>query len=194
MADARVWGPVAWYFIHSMSFSFSQNKRPLSPRTARLVNSFYLALRWVLPCPSCKEHYGKTLKHYPPAGSCKSGRAAAEWGVQAHNLVNKGMGKELWSYRKALKTYHGKSLNYGMLQSFIRYMVLQSTETPLSNRKSMATCVIYLFPCNRCRPSLLVFLKKNPLQKVRTSDAFNIWAKQFYNHARGTVTKILSKK
>lgn len=49
---------------------------------------------WInkLPCGTCKQHWELLIKDFPPDFSSK--QAFFEWGVAAHNKVNKRLGKQ----------------------------------------------------------------------------------------------------
>ena len=63
--EAKVWGPYVWYFMHQLTFRLPQNNCPFVPHTKKLLNSFFVYLKDLLPCPSCQTHYGLTLSKYP---------------------------------------------------------------------------------------------------------------------------------
>ena len=64
LADSKVWGPYVWYFIHQVAFRLPHNSNTLDLKTRKMLRSFYLTIRWLLPCPSCQKHYGWTLSKY----------------------------------------------------------------------------------------------------------------------------------
>jgi len=191
LADSKIWGPYAWYFIHQVAFRLPHTENNLTPTTRKFLNSFFLTIRWLLPCPSCQKHYGWTLSKYPVSKYYSTGVKMSKWTVIAHNLTNKGLNslgkgppKKIYTYAAAKDLYlspkgvHSK-LNHGKLAAFIQIIIENSRDKPLSNRKSMATCVANLYPCFKCRKRLQNFLAKNSLKNVKSSSDMSAWAKRF---------------
>ncbi len=98
--DPQVWGPGAWKFLHSVTLQY-----PLKPTYTDKKNyaDFFTMLQYVLPCPTCQEHYKKNLKMYPI--QTQSRDKLVEWLVHIHNQVNLSNGKRMWSLDEFYKHY-----------------------------------------------------------------------------------------
>tara|TARA_Y100001970_G_C14101747_1_gene785845 strand:- start:176 stop:787 length:612 start_codon:yes stop_codon:yes gene_type:complete len=104
--DPNVWGPKAWDFLHTVSFSYPNN--PTNEQKTSAMN-FFMALPDMLPCKLCGEHCRQNLNKNPPKVNNKD--VLSRWLVDFHNLVNKhtneknGTNKPDFSYEEAKKMY-----------------------------------------------------------------------------------------
>jgi len=178
--DSKIWGPYTWYFMHQVAFRLPQNYNELRQEIRDLLKKFYTSIRFLLPCPSCQKHYGLTLNQYPISKYNTSGIRIAKWMVNSHNLVNKGLKKKVYTYEEARKIQVGKGLStidYSKLDMCMKYILEMSTDKPLSHRKIVAKCIVKLYPCPKYRPTLINYMNKNQLQKVKTANEMNKWSK-----------------
>ena len=60
--EPNIWGPPAWLFLHSITFNYPKNP---SENDKNNYNTFFNSLKYVIPCPICKEHYAKNLLKLP---------------------------------------------------------------------------------------------------------------------------------
>lgn len=78
--DPKKWGPGAWHLLHRVSVKIDAS-RP-----------FYMSLKYVLPCRSCRTNIEKHITKLPfPTNSNK----VAEWVYRIHNLVNDDLGVDM---------------------------------------------------------------------------------------------------
>jgi hypothetical protein len=94
--DIRVWGPNAWDFMHTVTFSY-----PESPTTEEMTNMkhFFYSTSEVLPCTKCRSHFSRLVHtEYPITDHLTSKETLSKWLVEAHNLVNDRLGKPRLSY------------------------------------------------------------------------------------------------
>lgn len=54
----KVWGPMMWGFLHTISFNYKVHPTEEDKENYR---SFIYSLKHVLPCRYCRENYTKTL-------------------------------------------------------------------------------------------------------------------------------------
>jgi hypothetical protein len=84
--DPKQWGPRLWKILHDRtrqeSFDASVEKRWLQ-----------IFHRWI-PCGQCSMHWRKVLKELPP--NLSSTKAYEEWAIDAHNIVNRDLGKPVF--------------------------------------------------------------------------------------------------
>lgn len=97
----KLWGPATWHFLHVFSFSY-----PVEPtgRDKEVAANLLRTVQETLPCASCREHFAKLLAETPPA--LDSRQAFSRWLVDAHNAVNRRIGKPIVTYEDAYKWYH----------------------------------------------------------------------------------------
>lgn len=98
-----LWGPHAWYFLHSVTLSY-----PNRPATSEKnqMKRFLLELQNTLPCGTCRQNYKHHLVKRPlNLKVLSSRRTLFNWLVDIHNDVNKMLKKPTLSYEEALKIY-----------------------------------------------------------------------------------------
>lgn len=88
--DAAVWGPHAWFFLHSIAFSY-----PWEPSKVEQAHAiaFFKSLKSLLPCIICQLHYTDHLKESELKDAVTSRRKLVEWVHRLHNKVNQSLGK-----------------------------------------------------------------------------------------------------
>ena len=84
--DTTVWGPVLWDNFHTTICEIGDDKEA----SRHWLSVFH---QWV-PCGTCKAHYGKLIREFPP--DLESKEAFIKWGVDIHNEVNKHLGKPIF--------------------------------------------------------------------------------------------------
>lgn len=85
-----VWGPFFWHTIHIVALGY-----PTSPTYSqkRAAKEFYESLRFLIPCPVCREHYTKHLEKMPISPHLDRRDDLFRWTVNVHNEVNALLGK-----------------------------------------------------------------------------------------------------
>lgn len=100
------WGPRAWKFMHTISYCY-----PVNPTSAdrQHVHDYLFALCHVLPCKKCRNDFEQYLQTHLIHGSeskqFQSKQYFIRFLVDAHNHVNKRLGKRLYSYREVDQIY-----------------------------------------------------------------------------------------
>ena len=100
MLKKSEWGPRLWRFLHALSFAFPEKPTP------EQVDAFHKlldALKVLIPCPECRNHYCEYLGGSPAPTNC--GQNLREWLVNFHNDVNVRLGKPVVSLAEAEKLY-----------------------------------------------------------------------------------------
>ena len=88
MLTMNQWGPKLWQFLHACSFAFPEDPTPDQTEAFRKLLE---ALRVLLPCPMCRDHYNAFLEENPAPATC--GSELQKWLVDFHNDVNARIGK-----------------------------------------------------------------------------------------------------
>lgn len=99
--DINVWGPATWNFMHVYSFEYPT--RPSVEQRQRAL-AMLQTIHANLPCNTCRTHFGKILSEHEPR--LESGDAFARWMVDAHNMVNRRLGKPGATYDSVYARYH----------------------------------------------------------------------------------------
>ena len=98
--NTEIWGPKAWFFIHSLALGY-----PSSPSDADKdhYRVFFKSLSHVLPCPWCREHYLHNLQEKELEKGLESRIDLFNFTVDMHNRVNSMLGKPILSHEEALR-------------------------------------------------------------------------------------------
>ena len=88
----KIWGPLAWTFLHTMSFNY-----PVHPteEDKKHYKDYIYSLRYVLPCKYCRMNLANNLKK-KPLQMChmKNRETFSRYIYELHELVNKMLGKK----------------------------------------------------------------------------------------------------
>ena len=57
--DPKIWGPAAWHFLHTVSYSFPESPTTLEKHT---YGEFLLVFGKVLPCKMCRDNFSNNMK------------------------------------------------------------------------------------------------------------------------------------
>jgi len=96
MSNPKDWGPSAWHLLHTLSYTYPE--KPTLEKQME-IEKFISSFSELLPCKECKEGFKKYLKQNPIHSKTREG--FIKWCVDAHNHVNKKLGKDLVSYDEA---------------------------------------------------------------------------------------------
>lgn len=97
-----VWGPFFWHTIHITALSYPKEPTYTEKRAAK---EFYESLVFLLPCPTCREHYSAHLKENPISTFLDRRSDLFRWTVDIHNKVNKQLGKATWTEQEVIAYY-----------------------------------------------------------------------------------------
>lgn len=96
MANPKDWGPSGWKILHTLSYTYPQTP---DLEKQMQIEKFISSFTELLPCKDCRDSFKKYLKENPVHTKTKEG--LIKWCVDAHNFVNKKLGKELFTYDEA---------------------------------------------------------------------------------------------
>jgi hypothetical protein len=105
--DPKIWGKSYWEVLHTITFAYpdSPNQEDKSN-----VKNFFIALKPMLPCETCRLHYAKNLEVYPLTDDILSSKyKLISWIVNLHNEVNKRTGKPIFTVEDVINKYTNKS-------------------------------------------------------------------------------------
>lgn len=95
-----LWGPSAWRFLHSVTFTYPEFPTEEHKKAA---SDLFLSLKQLMPCRECCDHYCQELLESPPR--TESRRDLSTWLVELHNRVNVRLGKQIRSYESVEAEY-----------------------------------------------------------------------------------------
>lgn len=104
--EPSVWGPHAWFFLHTVTFTYPKEPTELDKRH---MYDFFMKLQYILPCEMCKKHYQEHLYTMPLAPHLESRKSLVLWLIRFHNKVNVSLGKPQKSSQEILLEF---SQNY----------------------------------------------------------------------------------
>jgi hypothetical protein len=103
MPDPNFWGPAMWTTLHNITFNYPEN--PTDEQKMQ-HKQFFMSLKNVLPCETCREHYGKNIeKIFPIDAALKNRDTFSRWLVDLHNSVNRRLNKPVIPYETVKEKY-----------------------------------------------------------------------------------------
>jgi hypothetical protein len=96
------WGPFFWHTIHIVALGYSQEPSYGEKKAAK---EFYESLRFLIPCPICRDHYNTHLEKYPLTPHLDRRTDLFRWTLLLHNEVNKTLKKPELTEAEVLKYY-----------------------------------------------------------------------------------------
>ena len=126
--DPNLWGPSAWYFLHSITYNYPE--KPSSVEKKAAIN-FFKSLKHLLPCSVCKINYDKHFENHKIENNLNSKRELVHWLIDIHNKVNQDTGKPTMTYESVLSS---KPLQYA---------------SPMTNLKIAGILVVFLYMINK---------------------------------------------
>ena len=96
------WGPFFWHNIHIVALGY-----PVDPSHGhkKAAKDFYESLKFLIPCPICKDHYVAHLEKYPITPHLDRRADLFRWTLLLHNEVNQTLGKPAYTEAQAIQYY-----------------------------------------------------------------------------------------
>jgi hypothetical protein len=112
------WGPAAWKFLHTITFSY-----PVNPTIddINIFKSFFTSLQFILPCSSCRKSYSKVLKYIPIDVYLESRNGLTFWLFLVHNIVNNKLNKNLETFDNVVLLYENYRARCGNMNDIVKY-------------------------------------------------------------------------
>ena len=112
--DPKVWGPKAWFFLHSVTMAY-----PVKPSQTEQqeMYDFFQNLSKILPCYKCRKHFQMNINKFPLQDAIKSRDELVKWLIDVHNSVNEATGKPKESYKSMIKQINDEYKNGGKLKT-----------------------------------------------------------------------------
>lgn len=103
------WGPAGWNMLHVVAHSYAHEPTD-TERTD--MQQFLQLFAQHLPCPSCRRHFTQYLDQHLDARALSSRTELVRLLNDAHNSVNRRLGKHTWSLEDHYRVYRrGKGGN-----------------------------------------------------------------------------------
>lgn len=98
--NSKVWGKHVWKAIHYISNGYPDDP---SKEQKRDYKKFFILLKTILPCSTCREHYIENLKIHPLTNKDLINKnTLVKWTIELHNIINDQLGNSIMYYDDAL--------------------------------------------------------------------------------------------
>ena len=101
--DPRIWGPHAWFLLHSVTFSYPDNP---SQEDKNNILHFFESFSKVIPCILCRNHFQENLKKFPIINHLQNRDTLVNWLIDMHNIVNKKLGKSVVNNQEIIQKFN----------------------------------------------------------------------------------------
>lgn len=98
-------GPSTWKTLHSIAFNYAAKAETPTEAEKRDVIDFFRLVERLLPCESCRVHYGKYINANPVDASSRD--ALTRWLFDFHSAVNERTHKPQITYEEHQDDYSG---------------------------------------------------------------------------------------
>lgn len=96
------WGPFFWHTIHIAALGYPSNPSYGHKKAAK---EFYESLKFLIPCPVCRQHYEEHLHEMAITPFLDRREDLFKWTVDLHNKVNLKLNKPRVSEQEAIAYY-----------------------------------------------------------------------------------------
>ncbi len=119
----EIWGPHAWFLLHSISLEYPDNP---TNEDKQNMTTFIESFGKVLPCEKCRVNFKSHLDKYPLNNNSKVD--LVKWVIDIHNSVNHMNNKQELSYEECIehfeKIYDDKPNNSIVLYVCILVLII----------------------------------------------------------------------
>ena len=127
-----VWGPIFWFFLHTMSFNYPNNP---NIETKKQYRDFIISLQYILPCKFCRDNLTLNLKKLPiTMDEMKNRETFSRYVYNLHELINKMLKK------KSNLTYEDVRDRFEIFRSKC-IVEKRKTKSPCKKSKKHSGCV-----------------------------------------------------
>ena len=110
ISNPELWGPPAWYFLDSVILTYPTNPTDTEKNNYK---NFFISLKNILPCISCRKHYENNLIKYPLNNDVLMNKNnMIDWILNIHNEIRKEHKKNIITKNKYLNYYKGTNKEY----------------------------------------------------------------------------------
>jgi mitochondrial FAD-linked sulfhydryl oxidase len=101
--DQKVWGPPAWFFLHTVVANYPEKTN--SHRRIHYKNFFH-ELAYILPCKNCRKHYQQNIKDLPIEPFLADRSLLILWMWTLHDRINQMCHKSSPPLSEVIKQYN----------------------------------------------------------------------------------------
>lgn len=103
--DARIWGPIYWFFIHTVALTYPDYPNEI---ITRKYYDFFMNLPLFIPDVEMGKRFSEILDRYPVTPYLKSKDSLIRWTNFIHNQYNKKLEKPILSLDESINNYFEK--------------------------------------------------------------------------------------
>lgn len=108
--NPELWGPHAWYFLDSVILTYPNNPTDIEKNNYK---NFFISLKNILPCISCRNNYEDNLVKYPITNEVlKTRNNMINWILNIHNEIRQEHKKSKFTRDDYLNYYNGTNKEY----------------------------------------------------------------------------------
>tara|TARA_A100000164_G_C21857117_1_gene748158 strand:+ start:628 stop:1101 length:474 start_codon:yes stop_codon:yes gene_type:complete len=101
--NPEIWGPHAWFFLHTITFNYPDKPNEEDKNN---IKNYIHSFSKVIPCYTCQKHFIEQLKKTPITDEILQSREKLiDWMINVHNVVNKRNGKKVWTTEEVMEHY-----------------------------------------------------------------------------------------
>ena len=100
--NPEIWGPHAWFFLHTITLSYPENP---SETDKKQMYDFFMSLSNIIPCLNCMKHFKNHLNKYPITPFLDNRDLLVSWLVMLHNMVNVSIKKPTMTVDEVVALY-----------------------------------------------------------------------------------------
>jgi len=116
MLTKENWGNAVWYLFHTLAFKLKKEHENLIPSLINFIKNTCNEL----PCPDCKVHALKYIKHYN-MDKIKTKEELVIYLTTFHNVVNRILNKPRLSYEQSNELYNRANTD-NIIRNYINVM------------------------------------------------------------------------
>lgn len=103
MMDPATWGPTVWGAAHAIAYAFPEHP---TDEERSMYLAYFSSLGNVLPCVQCRDNWKHALEASPLTDAVVENKnSLCRWLFEMHNVVNKSLGKESYSWIAFIHRY-----------------------------------------------------------------------------------------
>lgn len=100
--EPKIWGRYIWTSIHIIALGYPDKP---TPEDKKHYKQFFIDLWKVIPCYKCSMNYQKHFQELPIDEYLTDNMSLFKWTVDFHNIVNRELGKQEWSFEDSLEKF-----------------------------------------------------------------------------------------
>lgn len=99
----EIWGPHAWFLLHSISLEYPENP---TIEDKNNMKNFIIYFGKVIPCEKCRVNFNRHLATHPLTDNILSSKEnLIKWFIDIHNIVNEMTNKKVLTYDECIEQF-----------------------------------------------------------------------------------------